>query len=180
MWFDVKMLCRFSSLTSYPPLTACTLQPWILIPLPLYWPALTTCRGDFCIPSTEVLLVALVNLMNYVPAHFKHVWYYPIPGCILLGVNESLISSDSFRLFSHLPTLHLSLSSSLPLVSPLSLLLPSPIACHTPVPQGICPGSARLISEGEGKANWEPVVVVNLTMQGGRATCTSHTPSAAQ
>ncbi|CAB1443828.1 unnamed protein product [Pleuronectes platessa] len=36
-----------------------------------------------------------------------------------------------------------------------------------------------LISGGEEKANWEPVLAVNLTMQGGRGTCSGHTSTAA-
>ncbi len=61
--------------------------------------------------------------------------------------------------FSLLPTLQISLT-------PLTLL-PSPIPCHTPVPWGVCLGSARLISGGEEKANWELALAVNLTREGG-------------
>lgn len=100
--------------------------------------------------------------MNYGPAQLKHVWYYPIPGCVLLGVYESLISSDWFS-----PSLSSLLFTSLSVfLSPLSLL-PSPIPCHTPVPRGVCLGSARLISGVEEKANWEPVLAVNLIREGG-------------
>lgn len=95
-------------------------------------------------------------------------WYYPIPGCVLLGVYESLISSDWFTLpFPLLPALH---------ISP-SLCSPSPTPCHTPVPQGICLGSARLISREE-KANWEPVLAVNLAREGEKPAVATLHPTA--
>lgn len=74
-----------------------TLQLWILISS-LYGLHLTRFRGDFWGPSPQVRLVALVTLMNYRPAQLKHVWYYPIPGCVLQAAYESLISSNWFSL----------------------------------------------------------------------------------
>lgn len=124
---------------------------WMLI-FTLYGLHPATCRDYFWGPSPKVLLVALVTLMNYGPAQLKHVWYYPIPRYVLLGVYESLISSNWVSLslpFFLYPSLQIALCASLP-----HCLSPSS-------PLGRLSGICQAHQWGEEKANWEPLLAVN-------------------